>query len=218
MRRVDRHCTWRCGRHTLLPMGKLLGVVCLSVLLVACGSPGAANPSPSPSPTPVASPSELPSPSPSPTPSLQPSASPTPPAGFACADTSGGSVSDTTVTTVRVGQQSGYDRFVIEFGGGVPSYTVTRQQNATFTRSPKGDQVTLQGNAGVLVAIHSVNNWTSYSGPTAFNPGYPFLRQALQVENFEGYQQWALGIQGSPCLRVWLFTSPNRLVVDIAAI
>lgn len=197
-------------------MGKLLGVVCLTVLLAACGSPGGA----APSPTPSASPSELPSPSPSPspTPSPEPPASPTPPAGFACADTSGGSVTDTSVTTVRVGQQSGYDRFVIEFGGGVPTYTVTRQQNATFTRSPKGDQVTLEGNAGVLIVIHSVNNWTSYSGPTAFHPQYKYLRQALQVENFEGYQQWALGIQGSPCLRVSLFTSPNRLVVDIAAI
>lgn len=122
------------------------------------------------------------------------------------------------MTTVRVGQQAGYDRFVIEFAGSVPSYTVTRQPNATFTRSPKGDQVTLEGNAGVLIVIHSVNNWIGYSGPTAFHPQYEYLRQALQVENFEGYQQWALGIQGSPCLRVSLLTSPNRLVVDIAAI
>ena len=201
-------------------MGKLVAVVCLAVLLSACGSPSATNPSPSPASTPSASPSELPSPSPSPspTPSPVPSPSPTAPAGFSCADTSGGLVADTTVATVRVGQQTGYDRFVIEFGGGVPNYSVTRQPNATFTRSPRGDQVTLDGNAGVLVVIHSVNNWTSYSGPTAFHPQYPYLRQASLVENYEGYQQWALGILGSPCLRVSLFTSPNRLVVDIAAI
>jgi hypothetical protein len=201
-------------------MRKLLGALCVAGLVAACGSPSSSSSSPSPTSTPAASPSELPSPSPtpSPTPSPSPVPSPTPPAGFACADTSGGSVADSSVTTVRVGQQAGYDRFVIEFGGGVPSYTVTRQQNATFTRSPKGDQVTLEGSAGVLVVVHSVNNWSTYSGPTAFRPLYPYLRQALQVENFEGYQQWALGIQGSPCLRVAIFTSPNRLVVDIAAI
>jgi hypothetical protein len=127
-------------------------------------------------------------------------------------------VTDSTVTDVIVGQHPGYDRFVIDFGGGVPAYTVTRQQGTTFTRSPKGDQVTLEGTAGVLIVIHSVNNWATYSGPTAFHPRYPFLRQALQVENYEGYQQWALGIQGSPCLRVFTLTGPNRLVIDVAAI
>jgi len=50
--------------------------------------------------------------------------------------------------------------------------------------------------------MHSVNNWTSYTGPTAFHPRYPYSRHMLQVENFEGYQQWALGVQGTPCLRV----------------
>jgi hypothetical protein len=117
-----------------------------------------------------------------------------------------------------VGHHPGYDRITIEFGGGVPSYTVTRQPAATFTRSPRGDQVTLEGNAGVLIVIHSVVNWTSYTGPTAFHPGYPYLRQAQQVENFEGYQQWALGIQGTPCLRVFTLASPSRLVVDVAAL
>jgi hypothetical protein len=106
---------------------------------------------------------------------------------------------------------------VIEFGGDVPSYGVTLQQSAIFTRSPKGDQVTLEGNAGVLIALHSVYNWSTYTGPTAFHPQYPYLRQALLVESFEGYQQWALGIQGTPCLRVAVYASPSRLVVDMAA-
>lgn len=131
---------------------------------------------------------------------------------------SGGEVSTSTVTTVRVGQHPGYDRFVIEFGGGVPSYSVTPQSNATFIRSPKGDQVILDGTNGVLIVVHSINNWTSYSGPTAFHTGYPYLRQAMLVENYEGYQQWALGVHGNPCLRVAVYSSPSRLVVDVAAI
>ncbi len=119
---------------------------------------------------------------------------------------------------VRVGQHDGYDRFVIEFSGGVPAYTVTRQSTPTFTQSPRGVEVTLHGTAGVLIVVHSVTNWMSYSGPTAFHSGYPFLKEALQVENFEGYQQWALGIEGTPYLRVFIERAPDRLVVDVAAL
>lgn len=185
-------------------------------LLSACGSATGLRPSPvpsaSPSPLPTASPSASPSETPSPTaaPSL------TPPTGFACTAASGGTASGSAVTAVRVGQHAGYDRFVIEFGGAIPSYSVTPQSGATFTRSPKGDRVTLEGTSGVLIVVHPVTNWTTYSEPIAFRPGYPALRQALLVENFEGYQQWALGIEGTSCLRVAAFNSPNRLVVDIA--
>ena len=65
--------------------------------------------------------------------------------------------------------------------------------------------------------MHSVNNWASYSGPTEFHPQYPLLGQAKQVQNYEGYQTWALGIQGAACLRILTPASPSRLVVDIAA-
>lgn len=135
-----------------------------------------------------------------------------------CAAASGGVVASSTFAAVRIGQHDGYDRFVIEFGGGVPSYSVTPQSSTTFSRSPKGDTVTLEGTSGVLVVVHSLTNWTSYSGPTSFHPQYPFLREAQLVENFEGYQQWALGVRGTACLKVAVYSSPNRLVVDIAAI
>jgi hypothetical protein len=203
----------------MVDMRRFITALCMVGLVAACGSATSTTPSLSPSSTPTASPSALPSPSPSPspTPSPSPLASPTPPPGFVCTDVAGGSVADSTVADVRVGQHEGYDRFVIEFGAGVPNYIVTRQQSTTFTRSPKGDQVTLEGSAGVLIVVHSVNNWIGYPGPTAFRPQYPYLRQALQVENYEGYQQWALGIQGTACLRVFTLASPSRLVVDIAA-
>lgn len=117
---------------------------------------------------------------------------------------------------MTIGRHLGYDRVVIQFTSGIPSYTATRQSNSTFTRSPKGDQVTLDGSEGVLVVVHMVANWTSYDGPTSFAPGYPYMREAQMVENFEGYQQWALGIQGTPALRVMTLTDPSRLVVDVA--
>jgi hypothetical protein len=127
-------------------------------------------------------------------------------------------VASSEVATARVGQHPGYDRFVIEFAGGVPPYAVTPQSTTAFTRSPRGDQVILEGTSGVLVKIHSVTNWTAYTGPTGFLPRYPYLRQAMLVENYEGYQQWALGVNGAACVRVAVYSSPGRLVVDVATI
>lgn len=202
-------------------MKKLIGALSLMLLVSACAASPIARQSPSAEPSstaaPTPSPSHAPTPSPSSSPVATPTPTPAPPAGFVASDFSGGSVAGTDVTAVRVGRHDGYDRFVIEFASGVPSFTVTRQASPTFTRSPRGDQVTLEGSAGVLVVIHSVTNWTNYSGPTAFDPGYPFMKQAVQVENYEGYQQWALGIQGTPYLQVFTLSAPSRLVVDVAA-
>lgn len=192
-----------------------------AVVLVGCGptsstldsSSPTLTSSGSPSPTAAASPPSSSSPvataTPQPTPAL--------PAGFTCADASGGSEqAGSDVVGVRVGQHDGYDRLVLEFNGPIPSYSVQRRSGTSFTGSPRGQAVTLSGTNGVLVVVHPISNWTSYSGPSAFHPDYPILREARQVENFEGYQQWALGIQGTPCLRVTTLTAPSRLIVDVA--
>jgi hypothetical protein len=166
--------------------------------------------------SPTATTSPLPSPSPITTPTPRPTLQLPP--GFSCADASGGSEQmGSGVVSVRVGQHDGYDRLVIEFDGAIPSYTVRRQSGTTFTESPRDRAVTLSGTNGVLVVIHPIFNWMSYRGPFAFQPNFPVLREARQMENFEGYQHWALGIQGTPCLRVTTLSAPSRLVVDVAA-
>lgn len=117
---------------------------------------------------------------------------------------------------MRVGSHDGYDRFVLEFAGGIPSYTVSIQSGTTFTESPKGGSVTLDGKAGVLITMQHIN-WTAYSGPTRFDPRFLYLRQALLIQNFEGTQQWALGIAGAPAIRVFTLSAPARLVIDVTA-
>jgi hypothetical protein len=197
-------------------MRRIIAMLAVAMFAGACGASTGVLPSPSPAASPITTPTQTPSPSPSPSP--LPTPSPTAPAGFACTSTSGGAVAASAVTAARVGQHPGYDRFVIEFGAGVPSYSVTIQSKPIFVRAPKGDTVTLDGTSGVRIVVHSVTNWMSYAGPTAFHPGYPYLRQAMQTENFEGYQQWALGVRGSACLRVFTLGSPSRLVVDVVGI
>jgi hypothetical protein len=154
----------------------------------------------------------------SPTNSPAPRASSQVPSGFTCADANGGSDRTFTgVVAVRIGQHDGYDRFVIEFNGPIPAYAVRRQTGTTFTEDPRGTQVMLKGTHGVSILLHPVVNWTSYAGPRAFEAGFQFIKEARQVQNFEGYQEWALGIQGAPCLRVAELASPPRLVVDVAS-
>jgi hypothetical protein len=214
--------------RTLLIRSSLYPVVALSLAAVLAGCGGASRPaglagsaSPS-SASPAASATD--SSSPSPAVSASPATSPTPqptaqiPSGFACVDVSGGNQQTPSgIVAVRVGQHDGYDRFVIEFNGPIPAYAIRRQSGTTFTTNPRGTPITLKGTDGLSVLVHPIDNWTSYVSPTAFDPDFQFLKQARLIQNFEGYHQWALGIQGKPCLRVTELASPSRLVVDIAA-
>ncbi|HYM51702.1 MAG TPA: hypothetical protein VET65_14170 [Candidatus Limnocylindrales bacterium] len=201
-------------------------IVLVLLVLGACGQAPSANTSPTASETATASPSASPSPtpttSPSPTPTPAPSPSPTeaawPPAGFSASGAAGGSgTSSVSVVAVRLGAHAGYDRFVIEFSGAVPSYTVTIQQGARFTLSPSGKTIQLDGTDGVVVTIQHVLNWTSYTGPTRLQLDSTYLRAGSLIQNFEGVQQWGLGIAGSPALRVFTLSAPARLVVDVTA-
>jgi hypothetical protein len=198
-----------------------LVAVLFALGLAGCGGTVTTSASSSPTATSSASPppaaTATPQESPSPTATATPQPTSQLPAGFTCADASGGSEqAGSNVVGVRIGQHDGYDRLVIEFSGAIPSYKAQLRTGTSFTESPRGQTVTLSGTNGVLVVVHPVFNWTSYSGPFAFKPNFPILREAQQIENFEGYQQWALGIQGTPCLRVTTLASPSRLVVDVA--
>ena len=212
-------------------LNRCLALLSGAVAVLAFAGCGTANPQAGTSPTPSTSASAI-APTPTaeatPTPTAQattqPTAAPTPaptptalPAGFVCSGTpSGGSASARSrVADVRVGEQNGFDRFVVEFDGPIPSYTVKLQPNSTFTLSPKGTDVTLAGSAGVLLTMQPIADWTSYSAATAFAPGFTYLKEARQVENFEAVQQWGLGVAAGPCVHVFTLDTPYRLVVDL---
>jgi len=195
----------------------LLGVVLAAALVSACSN-GSATTTPTTPPSTVGTtppPATSPSPSPSPSPAL--------PAGFKCRNFVGGAThapdwgpAGPTVTAIRIGGHSDFDRFVMQFDGTVPAYKVTRQARPIFTQDPKGTTVRLKGNHGVLVTVKP-ENWTAYTGPTHMVPMLAFIREARMVQNFEGTMQWGLGILGNPCLRVTTLKNPQRLVVDVAA-
>jgi hypothetical protein len=120
------------------------------------------------------------------------------------------------IDAVRTGTHSGYDRITIEFQNGQPgSVELHPQSNSTFTNSPRGDNVTLAGSAGLLVIIQGADEHTAYAGATDFKTNYPVLLEARQMEDFEGTVQWGLGLSKSACYRAFFLTNPTRLVIDI---
>jgi hypothetical protein len=122
------------------------------------------------------------------------------------------------INAVRTGTHSGYDRLTIEFTNGQPSSIELRPQSGTtFGTSPKGDQVSLAGQNGILVIIHGADLHTSYIGPTDIKTGYSALVEVRQLEDFEGVVQLGLGLSGATCYRAFILTNPTRLVIDVQA-
>ena len=148
-----------------------------------------------------------------------PPVSPSPPGtnlpDFACADASGGKTGAANTITARAGEQDGYDRFVLQLDGIVPTYTVKRQPKPVFVLGASGQSVTLSGTAGVLVSIFSATGGTTFTGETdLIHPEFRILKEARQVQDFEGHVQWALGLSQPACMRAFTLSDPARLVVD----
>ena len=189
-------------------------ILCLSVLVAACGPSlaPAATVSPVDSPSSVASAPRI----------AQPPVSPPVPPGtnlpaFACTDVSGGKTGVANAVTARVAEQTGYDRFVLQFDATVPSYTVKRQATPTFSSGASGQTITLSGTSGVLVNVQTATGAGTFTGATDLIHGeYLVLKEARQTQDFEGHLSWGLGLGKPACMRVFTLTDPARLVVDFS--
>ena len=187
----------------------------LTLIIGACGSSPSASSGPAPTnasgtPSQVASAPRITPPAVTP---------PTPPGtnlpAFACADASGGAAGVANETDVRVGTQSTYDRFVLQFDSSVPAYTVTRQNNPVFKMAASGQSITLSGTAGALVQVHTATGANTYSGPVDFvHPEFLVINEARLTGDFEGYISWGLGLSHAACMRSFTLSDPPRLVVD----
>jgi hypothetical protein len=122
----------------------------------------------------------------------------------------------TYIDALRTGTHAGYDRLTIEFKNGVPaSVELQPQSGTTFTQSPSGQSVTLQGSSGILVTIRGADLHTDYTGSLDITTGYPGLVEVRRVQDFEGVVQLGLGISGTGCYRWFFMSNPDRLVIDI---
>jgi hypothetical protein len=136
---------------------------------------------------------------------------------FACADASGGTGGGPgTVTSIRVAHHDGYDRLVLGFAtsNGVPQYTVKRQASSTFTRDASGQEVALEGSAGLRVVLHDSD--IAAGVPSDQKPGLPEIREVANIGNFERVVSYGVGLHDQACVRVFQLSGPSRLVIDVA--
>ncbi|HKC26591.1 MAG TPA: hypothetical protein VKB75_01145 [Jatrophihabitans sp.] len=136
---------------------------------------------------------------------------------YACGSVSGGSTTvHSHITDVRTARHPTYDRFVVEFSTArLPHYQVTPKSSAVFTLDPSGRRVQLLGRAGILVVLHTATGVGTYHGAADFRTGFPQLREARRLGDFEGYVSWGLGLAHQSCKRVSTLTNPTRLVLDV---
>jgi len=147
---------------------------------------------------------------------IQPSPSPTP-RPFLCQDQSGGSSGLTTqLTNIRPASHAGdgYDRIVFDFSGGIPSWDLTRQESATFTRDASGQQVTLDGSAGLKLVLRDADLADTVAGD--LQPRFSSVREVAQLGNFERVLTYGIGLSSSQCVRVLPLSNPSRLAIDVA--
>jgi hypothetical protein len=130
-------------------------------------------------------------------------------------DESGGGSPATTVTAVRAASHPGFDRLVIEFGGGVAGYQVARQPTATFVEDASGRQVTLAGTAGLRVRLSPATAFGTYPGPNDIATRLPVIREVRLIGDFEAVNTWGVGLAQPACIRAFSLANPSRLVVDV---
>lgn len=160
--------------------------------------------------------------SPSPATGASPSTTATtdqaPPSGlpaFSCIESTGDGTGRAMVTKARAATASGYDRFVLEFDGAVPSYRVKQNASATFVEDASGKAVHLVGSSGVLITLRNSGSAASFNGPADVLYGWPELKESRQLGDFEGTVSWGLGLAQPRCFRAFTLTSPDRLVIDV---
>jgi hypothetical protein len=145
----------------------------------------------------------------------------TDPAGSAAAP--GEELSTILGTTMRVGRNPCFDRFVFEFhgSGSIPGWS------AVYTDVLRNDQTgepitpALRGNAFIDVYFGA---WFTgepvgeepYAGPSQLLPaGFPALREARILGAFEGVSRVGLGVDAERPFRASWLTGPTRLVIDV---
>jgi hypothetical protein len=143
---------------------------------------------------------------------IQPTPTPQP---FVCTDRSGGNPSvSTQVTDIRWARHDGYDRVVVDFSSGIPSYDLTRQPTANFVQDPSGQPVALDGSAGVKLILRNTDGSPSLAPDS--KPEFPALREVTQLGAFEGVLSYGMGLAAPTCDRVLELSGPPRLVIDFA--
>ncbi len=210
----------------LVPVAVLTSGLLL-VAAAACGTSTGPGASPSASPSRSSSPV---SPSASPS-SLSPSATPTTvagpvwpiepralPAPFPIIRPQ---MDVAVLQAIRTGRHGTYERAVFDLSE--PFGDVRVGYVPAVREDPSDRVVALQGRSFLQIVIHDAvaryagTPITPYRGPDTVLPGFPTLKQVSISGDFEAVLSFGIGLDRTAGFRVMRLSSPDRLVVDVAA-
>ncbi|MGH2401429.1 MAG: AMIN-like domain-containing (lipo)protein [Candidatus Limnocylindria bacterium] len=126
------------------------------------------------------------------------------------------------ITDVRIGSHADYDRVVFEFADGLPEITLDRA-SPPFTQDASGMPIEVSGSSFLRLTMRggtkqTVDNTSSYDGPTDFDPAFATLVDLVEGGDFEAQSTWYLGLTGEACVRVMQLVGEGgspRLVIDV---
>ena len=110
---------------------------------------------------------------------------------LALAATPAGAQSAPTLTDVRAGGHTGFDRVVFEFDGAVPEHRVGYV-----------DQLVQDGSPTI--------------SPRRFSTGLTAVKEVVQAGDFEAVVTYGIGVDRKRPIKVSTLSNPSRLVIDVS--
>jgi hypothetical protein len=128
-----------------------------------------------------------------------------------------GAQSAPTLTDVRAGGHSGFDRVVFEFKGAVPEHRVRYVDQ--LVQDGSGRPVSVAGSADLEVVFHGANaheqDGTPTISPRRFSTGLTAVKEVAQIGDFEAVVTYGIGVDRKRPIKVSTLSNPSRLVIDV---
>jgi hypothetical protein len=129
-----------------------------------------------------------------------------------------GAQSASTLTDVRAGGHTGFDRVVFEFQGAVPEHRVRYVDQ--LVQDASGRPVSVAGAADLEVVFHGANaheqDGTPTISPRRFSTGLTAVKEVAEIGDFEAVVTYGIGVDRKRPIKVSTLSNPSRLVIDVS--
>jgi hypothetical protein len=129
-----------------------------------------------------------------------------------------GAQSAPTLTDVRAGGHSGFDRVVFEFRGAVPEHHIRYVRQ--LVQDGSGHPVSVAGAADLEVVFQGANahrqDGTPTISPRRFSTGLTAVKEVAQIGDFEAVVTYGIGVDRKRPIKVSTLSNPSRLVIDVS--
>jgi hypothetical protein len=125
--------------------------------------------------------------------------------------------SSSTMTNIRTGRHTCFDRMVIDLSGNPDGYSV--KYVSALTGIGSGKAVATTGGAKLEILLKSGTSTSYRSGSTIKTLNYTTFRRQVWLGSFEGQTKIGISTRARLPMRVFVLSGPDqgsRLVIDVA--